>query len=187
MKIIANEIRVGNILEHKNGLWEVLKVVHTKPGKGGAYIQVEMKEIIKNTKLNERFRSSENVEKAVLDEEEYQYLYSDGEFITLMNQSTYEQFSVKKSLLGEKLAYLSDGIVVKALSHNEQIIRIKFPKHMVFVVAETEVSIKGQTATASYKPAKLENGLSIMVPPFISVGDKVVVNTEDDSYVEREK
>ncbi len=181
----ANEIRVGNVIIHKGDLWEVLRIMHTQPGKGGAYIQVEMKCITKKTKLNERFRSSESVERAVLEEEKYQFLYSEAGDIVLMNQLTYEQKSIPQSLLGNKIAYLSEGIVLTLLLCDGKIISAKVPKHVTLVVIETEIAIKKQTATASYKPAKLENGVSTTVPPFINVGDKVVINTEDDSYVER--
>ena len=187
VKVIANEIRNGNIIEYKSGLWEVLDVTHTKPGKGGAYIQVEMKEISRGTKLNQRFRSNENVKKAILDEEQYQYLYSDGESIVLMNNETYEQHIVNNSLLGKKIVYLHDGMMITALVYNEKIININLPKHVVLTVIRTEVAIKGQTAAAGYKPAMLKKNINIMVPSFIEVGDRLIVNTEDDSYVERKK
>ncbi len=187
VKISGNEIRVGNVLEYKSGLWEVLKIMHTQPGKGGAYVQVEMKEMFKQTKLNERFRSGENVEKAVLEEEQYQYLYSDGESIALMSNNDYEQVVTPKSLLGGKEIYLQDGIILSAIFYKGEIIRLKLPKHVMLGVLETEIAIKGQTVAASYKPATLENGMTVSVPPFIKNGDKVVVNTESDSYVERAK
>lgn len=186
-KIIANDIRVGNILDHKNGLWEILKIIHTQPGKGGAYIQAEMKEITQSTKLNERFRSSEYVIKAILDEEEYQYLYSDNNEITLMNKEDYEQRSIPKILLGEKDIYLCDDVTITLLSYGDKLIKAKVPKHLTYVVKETEATIKGQTATSSFKPAVLDNGVKIMVPPFIKIGDMVIINTEDNSYVERAK
>ena len=187
VKINANDIRVGNIIEHKNGLWEVLKIMHTQPGKGGAFIQTEMKEIIKATKLNERFRSSESIKKAVLDEEEYQYLYKNADTITLMNNNTYEQHDVALSLLEDKIVYLQEGIVITIISYDGKWIKAKVPKHMVFSIKEAEAVVKGQTAASSFKPAILENGMTIMVPPFIKSGNKVVINTEDNTYVERAK
>ena len=186
-KINANDIRVGNVIYHKNALWEVLKVMHTQPGKGGAFIQAEMKDLIKKSKINERFRSSENIEKAILDEEEYQYLYKNDSDISIMNNSTYEQLEIPLSLLGDKVIYLQDGIIITVLSYNGKWIKAKVPKHLTFSVSETEATIKGQTAAASYKPATLENGLVIAVPPFIKAGDKIIINTEDNSYVERDK
>lgn len=187
MQIIANEVRIGNLIEHKNGLWEVLKIMHTQPGKGGAYIQVEMKEIIKNIKLNERFRSGQSIAKAVLEEEDYQYLYTEGEFLILMDPETYEQESINKLLLGKNLIYLQDRMVITLLSYNDKTIKAKVPKYVTLCVVEAEAVVKGQTASSSYKPITLENGIKIMAPSFITAGNMVIVRTEDNSYYERKK
>ncbi len=187
MKINANSIRPGNVLEHKNRLWVVAKIAHTQPGKGGAYIQVEMKDIKEGTKLNERFRSSEDVEKAHLEEISYQYLYTDGNQLTLMDTENYEQVLVNQELAGDPLDFLQDGMMISVVSHDGNPISVQLPEHVTLAIEETEAVVKGQTAASSNKPAVLENGVRIMVPPFINVGDKVVVKTSDRSYVERAK
>lgn len=187
MKINANSIRPGNILQHNGKLWRVAKIMHTQPGKGGAFIQVEMKDIKEGTKLNERFRSSEDVERAHLDESEYQYLFSDGENVNLMDTYTFEQISVAKEIVGDPVVFLQDGMMVKVVSHENYIVSVELPEQVILRIEETEAVVKGQTAASSNKPAILENGVRVMVPPFISAGDKVVVNTADRSYVERAK
>ncbi|MBN8828854.1 MAG: elongation factor P [Sphingobacteriia bacterium] len=188
MKISANSIKAGHILEHNGGLYAVTKTpVHTQPGKGGAYVQVEMKNIKTGTKVNERFSSSDDVTKARLETKDYQYLYLQDDKIVLMDQETYEQIEIPAEMLGERIAFLSDGMIVVVEVHNEQPITIKLPETVVCEIVESEPVIKGQTVTSSYKPAKLDNGLRIMVPPFIDVGTKVVVRTEDVTYVERAK
>lgn len=187
VKIIANDIRPGQILEHNGKLWVVAKIMHTQPGKGGAYMQVEMKDIKTGTKLNERFRSSETVEKVRLDESEYQYLYQEGDHYTLMDLETYDQIHVSEEVIGDALPYLQEGITVKVESYEGAPISLSVPDTMVFTVAEADAVVKGQTAASSYKPAVLENGVRIMVPPFIEVGTRVVVKTADSTYVERAK
>lgn len=186
-KMTANSIRIGNILEYKNGLYAVLKKSHTQPGKGGAYVQVEMKEIITGTKLNERFRSTEDVEKARLDQKDYQFLYMDDDMLTVMDMETYEQENFNKELVGDALPFLQDGMTVTAETHQETPVSITLPETVILEVTETEAVVKGQTAASSNKPAVLDNGVRVMVPPFIEVGDKVIVRTEDGSYVERAK
>ena len=187
MKINANSIRPGNVLEYNKKLWVVMKISHTQPGKGGAYIQVVMKDLDGKTKLNERFRSSEDVERAHLDESEYQFLFTDGEKLTLMDLTTYEQVEVDKELAGESFAFLKDEMMIKVVSYEGKHIAVELPEEVVLEVVEADAVVKGQTAASSNKPAVLENGVRVMVPPFIGVGDKVVVKTADGAYVERAK
>jgi len=188
MKIIANSIRTGNVLIHNGRLYMVTKTPeHTKPGKGGAFVQVEMKDIKTGTKLNERFSSSVNVEKAKLDQKDYQYLYMEGENIVLMDNETYEQTYLNSDIIGDKVAYLQDGMKIVLESYEGDPISFELPETVILTVTETEPVVKGQTAASSYKPATLENGLRVMVPPFINSDDKIVVRTADDSYVERAK
>lgn len=187
MKINAIDIRVGNLLEYNNRLWVVLKTMHTQPGKGGAYMQVEMKDIRDQTKNNIRFRSSETVEKVRLEQKEYQILYSSGDSLEIMNVADYEQISVPASLAGDALPFLKDGMVVTLDFYNEEAISITPPETAVCEITDCEPVVKGQTAASSYKPAMLDNGLRVMVPPFISVGDKIVVKVETQEYLERAK
>ena len=187
MKINANSIRPGNVLEHKNKLWVVVKISHTQPGKGGAYIQVEMKDIKVGTKLNERFRSSEDVERAVLDEAEYQFLYADGDNLTLMNVTTYDQIHVSRELVGDPIAFLKDEMMITVVSYEGSPIAVELPEEVVLKVVEADAVVKGQTAASSNKPAVMENGVRVMVPPFIGVADSLRVKTADASYVERAK
>ncbi len=187
MKINANSIRPGNVLSHNGKLWVVAKIMHTQPGKGGAFIQVEMKDIKDGIKLNERFRSSEDVERAHLDEADYQYLFTEGDFIYVMDTNSYEQLPIRKDSVGEPIVFLTDGMMLKVVSYENQVIGVELPEEVVLEVAETEAVIKGQTASSSYKPALMTNGVRVMVPPFISAGDKLVVKTADSSYVERAK
>jgi elongation factor P len=187
MKMSANSIRPGNVLQYKNRLWVVLKISHTQPGKGGAFIQAEMKDIKEGTKLNERFRSTEDVEKAHLDSQEYQYLFADDHNLTLMDNSTYEQIEIARAFAGDSIVYLDDGMNVTVVSYEGEPISIELPEQVVLEIVETEPVVKGQTAASSNKPAILKNGVRVMVPPFISVGDRVVVRTTDSSYIEREK
>ena len=188
MKIGANSIRAGNILEHKGKLYIVSKTPeHTMPGKGGAYVQVEMKDIKTGTKLNERFRSAESVEKIRVDSQEYQFLYLDDNFINLMNLEDFEQKQVEKGLLGDKESYLTEGMVVTVDSYEDTIVSVTLPSQVDATIAETEPVVKGQTAASSYKPAVLENGIRVMVPPFVNQGDRIVVSTLDNTYLERKK
>jgi len=187
MKVNANSVRIGNAIEHQKRLWRVVKREHTMPGKGGAFVQMELKELKSGTKLNERFRSSENIEVVRLDEKEYQFLYADGQELTLMDNETYEQININKNLLDGKDVFLQDGMEIMVEFHEGDIIGVALPEDVTLEVTETEPVIKGQTAANSNKPAVLENGTRIMVPPFIEVGNKVIIKTEDSSYVERAK
>ncbi len=185
MKINGNAIRPGNVIEHKNGLWVAVKIQHTQPGKGGAYLQVELKNLRDGTKLNERFRSSETVERARLEQKPYQFLFEDDDLLTFMDTESYEQVSLSKEMVGDKAIYLKDGMELKIESYEDEPLNILLPEHLTFEIAETEPTVKGQTAASSYKPAILENGVRIMVPPFCSTGEKVVVNTETSEYTKR--
>ncbi|MEQ9115431.1 MAG: elongation factor P [Rickettsiales bacterium] len=188
MKIIANSIRAGNVLMHNNRLYVVAKTPdHTKPGKGGAFVQVEMKDLKTGNKLNERFSSTENVEKVRLDQKEYQYLYIEDNKVSLMDLESYEQIEIPVELLGDKKSFLQDGMQVAVESYEGSAISVELPETVVATVVETEPVVKGQTASASYKPAILDNGIRVMVPPFVNTNDKLVVRTEDSSYVERAK
>jgi elongation factor P len=187
MKISGNAIRPGNVIEHKNRLWRAVKTQHTQPGKGGAYLQVELKDIRDGTKLNERFRSSEDVERVRLDQKEYQFLFADGEMLTFMDNDTYEQISLNSDLVGEPVVFLQEGMTVTIESYEEEPISVMLPDTVVMNIVEADPVVKGQTASSSYKPAVLENGSRIMVPPHIESGTRVVVNTADASYVERAK
>tara|TARA_B100000287_G_scaffold318568_1_gene302322 strand:+ start:15 stop:575 length:561 start_codon:yes stop_codon:yes gene_type:complete len=185
MKINASEIRVGMLLEYKNDLWQILKTQHVKPGKGGAFAQVEMKSVNKNTKLNERFRSSETVEKASLEEIDYNFLYEDENNYFFMNEKTFEQIEIKKELVGEKGKLLSENLEVKVSFYNEKPISIELPNQVKCKIETTDVALKGQTVSSSYKPATLENGLGIQVPPFIESGDEVIIDTRNLEYIKK--
>ena len=185
MKINATEIRVGMILEYRDDLWEVLKTNHVKPGKGGAFAQVEMKSLIKNTKLNERFRSSETVEKASLEEEKYNFLYSDDNNYYFMNPNSFEQINLSKNIVGDKGKMLTENLEVTISFHNENPLSILLPNQLTFVIESTDAAIKGQTVSSSYKPAILNNGINILVPPFIENGDTIVLDTRTMEYVKK--
>ena len=188
MKISANDIKVGNVLEIENKLWKVLKTEHTKPGKGGAYIQVELKNISEGTKKNKRFRSEENIEKAYLEQRPFQFLYSSGEEFFFMDQSNYEQINInKEKILDSYLSYLKKGIIVSLELKDDKPINLLLPETVMLEIKDTEAVIKGQTATSGLKPAILENDLKIMVPLHIEKGMKIVVKTIDNSYVEKVK
>ena len=187
MKINGNAIRPGNVIEHKNRLWRAVKIQHTQPGKGGAYLQVELKDIRDGTKLNERFRASEDVERVRLDQKEYQFLFADGDMLTFMDNDTYEQVTVSSDLVGEPVVFLQEGMTVTIESYEEEPISVMLPDTVTMEIVEADPVVKGQTASSSYKPAVLENGTRIMVPPHIESGTRVVVNTADASYVERAK
>ncbi len=188
MKINGNAIRPGMVIEHQGGLWRAVKIQHTQPGKGGAYLQVELKDIRTGTKLNERFRSSETVERARLDQKVYQYLYGDGGMLTFMDTENYEQVTLPQDLLGEDQApFLQDTMNVIIESHEGQPLAVQLPDTVALKVTEADAVVKGQTASSSYKPAMLENGVRCMVPPHIEAGTRIVINTVDGSYVERAK
>ena len=185
MKISGNEIKPGMLIEHKNDLWEVLKTQHVKPGKGGAFAQVEMKSVGKNTKLNERFRSSENVEKIQLEEKKFNFLYSnDGESF-FMEPKTFEQISLKSNLLGKKSKLLTENLEVTISYLEDRPLSVDLPNNIECIIENTEGVVKGQTAASSYKPAKLKNGIDIMVPPFIEEGDKIILDTRSLEYVKK--
>jgi len=185
MKINAGEIRVGMLLEHKNDLWQVLKTQHVKPGKGGAFAQVEMKSVNKNTKLNERFRSSESVEKASLEETNFNFLYEDETNYFFMNPKSFEQIEIKKEVVGDKGKLLTENLEVSVCFYNDKPISIDLPNQVVCKIKTTDVALKGQTVSSSYKPAVLENGLSIQVPPFIEAEDSVLIDTRNLEYIKK--
>ena len=185
MKIYASEIRVGMLVEYKDDLWQVLKTQHVKPGKGGAFAQVEMKSLNKNTKLNERFRSSESVEKASLDETKFNYLYEDEIDYYFMDPKSYEQINIKKKVIGEKGKMLTENLEVSISFYNEKPLIVELPNHITCTIETTDVALKGQTVSSSYKPATLDNGINIQVPPFINSGDKVIVDTRTIEYVKK--
>ena len=185
MKISANEIRVGMLLEYKNDLWEVLKTQHVKPGKGGAFAQVEMKSINKNTKLNERFRSSESIEKASVEESKYNFSYEDDRNYYFINTKSFEQVEIKKGIVGEKGKMMKENLEVTVSFHNENPILVHLPNQISCKVDLTDAALKGQTVSSSYKPATLENGLKIQVPPFIETGDEIVIDTRTYEYIKK--
>ena len=185
MKINAGEIRVGMLLEYKNDLWQVLKTQHVKPGKGGAFAQIEMKSVGKNTKLNERFRSSESVEKASLEEINFNYLYTDENNYFFMDPKTFEQTGISKDIIGEKGKLLTENLEVTISFYNDSPIAIDLPNQVKSKIITTDVALKGQTVSSSYKPATLDNGLSIQVPPFIDSGDEVLVDTRSLEYIKK--
>tara|TARA_B100000035_G_C21029432_1_gene567627 strand:- start:1139 stop:1699 length:561 start_codon:yes stop_codon:yes gene_type:complete len=185
MKINASEIRVGMLLEYKNDLWQVLKTQHVKPGKGGAFAQVEMKSLERNTKLNERFRSSETVEKASLEETKFNFLYEDENNYFFMDQKTFEQIEIKKEIIGEQGKLLTENLEVSVSFYNENPISIELPNQVKCKIEKTDAALKGQTISSSYKPATLDNGLSIQVPPFIEAGDDIIIDTRNLEYVKK--
>ncbi|MFN3228772.1 MAG: elongation factor P [Asticcacaulis sp.] len=186
MKINANTIKPGMVLQHDNGLWAVVKTAHVKPGKGGAFAQVEMKNLVTGTKLNERFRSDDTVERVTLEQKDHQFLYAEGDMLVFMDQDTYEQIELHKDWVGEeRVQFLQDGMVVVIESHEERAIGISLPETVVLEIVETEPTIKGQTASSSYKPAIASNGMRIMIPPFMGTGEKVLVSTETCEYMRR--
>ncbi len=188
MKINGNSIRPGMVIEHLGGLWRAVKIQHTQPGKGGAYLQVELKDIRTGTKLNERFRSSETVERARLDQKEYQFLYAEGGLANFMDTETFDQITFDMDLMGEEqVSFLQDGMKVVIESHEGETIGIQLPDTVSLEVTEADAVVKGQTASSSYKPAMLENGVRCMVPPHIEAGTRIVISTADGSYVERAK
>ena len=185
MKISANEIRVGMLIEHKNDLWEVIKTQHVKPGKGGAFAQVEMKSLDKNTKLNERFRSSEYLEKASVDEVKYNYSYNDDSKYYFIDPKTFEQIEIHKNLVGEKGRMLTENLEVIISIFDEKPISVQLPNQITCKVETTDAALKGQTVSSSYKPAILSNGIKIQVPPFIENGDDIIIDTRNIEYVKK--
>lgn len=187
MKVNVNEIRPGNVVEYRDKLWSVVKGDHVKPGKGPAYLQVEMKCLTDGTKLNQRLNTSDTMERVRLDEDDYQFLYDDGEQLNFMNQESFDQIALTKSLVGGAAVFLQEGMVVSVTSYDGKPLSVEIPENVVLEIVEADPVVKGQTAASSYKPAKLANGVKVMVPPFIESGTRVVVNTRDQSYVERAK
>ena len=185
MKINGNAVRPGFIIEHQGRLWRAIKTQHTQPGKGGAYLQVELKDVRDGTKLNERFRSSETVERVELDKHDYQFLFADGDDYTLMDQETFEQITINADLIGEPAVFLQEGMKVTVQAHEGEPLSVTLPDTVTMKIVEADPVVRGQTAASSYKPAKLENGVRVMVPPHIENGMRIVVNTADSSYVER--
>ena len=185
MKINAGEIKVGMLLEYKNDLWQVIKTQHVKPGKGGAFAQVEMKSVGKNTKLNERFRSSETVEKAEVDDKKFNFLYLDGENCHFMNNENFEQIEISKSITGEKYKLLKENLEVTISFMEEKPISIELPNNIECTIESTDAAIKNQTASSSYKPALLDCGIKIDVPPFVESGEKIILDTRTLEYVKR--
>ena len=187
MKILGNEIKPGIIIEHKNDLWSVLQAQHVKPGKGGAFNQVELKSVKKGKKLNERFRSSDNIERAILDEKKFNFLYEDENNCHFMDQINFEQIAINKSLLGEKNKLLKENMEVNVNFYEDQALTVDLPSTVQLKIETTEMAIKGQTASSSYKPATLENGIKITVPPFINSGDQIILDTRTFEYVKKVK
>ncbi|MDX6749714.1 elongation factor P [Geminicoccaceae bacterium 1502E] len=187
MKVNVNEVKPGYIIEYRDKLWTLVKGEHVKPGKGPAYLQAELRCLTDGTKLNQRFNTSETVEQVHLDLAEYQFLYEEGPQLHFMNNETYEQVALPRDLIGRQAVFLKEGATVTVSSYEERPLSVRIPETAIFEVVEADPVIKGQTATASYKPAILDNGVRIMVPPHIEAGTKVVVNTTDSSYVERAK
>lgn len=185
MKINGNEVRPGNVLQHNGELWVAVKVNHVKPGKGGAFAQVEMKGIVSGTKLNERFRSAETVERVQLEQKDYQYLYAQGEMLVFMDTESYEQLELQTDFVGERAQFLQDGMTVTVESHEGTPLGVALPSQVTLAIAETEPVVKGQTAANSFKPAVLENGVKVMVPPFVSEGERIIVDTEEVAYLRR--
>ena len=184
-KINGNEIRPGNVLEHNGGLWIAVKVDHVKPGKGGAFAQVELKNLRNGSKLNERFRSADKVEKVRLEQKDQQFLYETDGMLVFMDTETYEQIELPADILGERRPFLQDGMTIQIEYHDSEALSASLPQKVICTVEETEPAVKGQTAANSFKPALLDNGVKIMIPPFVDQGQAVVVNTETMEYVER--
>ena len=185
MKIYASEIRVGMLIEYRDDLWQVLKTQHVKPGKGGAFAQVEMKSVNRNTKLNERFRSSESVEKASVEETKFNYLYEDEVDYYFMDPKSYEQINIKKESVGEKGRMLTENLEVSISFYDEKPLAVELPNQVTCTIETTDTALKGQTVSSSYKPATLDNGINIQVPPFIESGDKIIVDTRTMEYIKK--
>ena len=185
MKISGVDIRPGNIIEYEGGLWRAVKIQHTQPGKGGAYMQVEMKNLIDGRKTNVRFRSAETVERVRLDTKDFQFLFAEGDQLTFMDKETYDQVSLDRGILGDAAAFLQDGMDVVMELHEERPISVQLPDTVEATIVEADAVVKGQTASSSYKPAVLDNGVRVMVPPHISSGTRIVVDVYSQEYVRR--
>ena len=184
-KINGNEIRPGNVLEHDGGLWVAVKIDHVKPGKGGAFAQVELRNLRNGSKLNERFRSADKVERVRLEQKDQQFLYEDAGMLIFMDTETYEQVQLSADLLGERRPFLQDGMIIVVEFYEEEALNVTLPQKVTCKVVETEPLVKGQTAANSFKPAIMDNGVKVMVPPFIAQGEDIVINTESMEYSER--
>jgi elongation factor P len=185
MKINGNEIRPGNVIEHNSSLWVAVKTNAVKPGKGGAFNQVELKNLIDGTKLNERFRASETVEKVRLEQKDYQYLYEQGDMLVFMDNETYEQLELPQDFVGDRAKFLQDGMTVTVELYQEKPIGVSLPDQVTLKITEADPVVKGQTAASSYKPAIMENGVRVMVPPFIEAGESILVDTNEITYIRR--
>ncbi len=184
-KINGNEIRPGNVIEHNGGLWAAVKTAHVKPGKGGAFNQVELKNLIDGTKLNERFRASETVEKVRLEQKDFQFLYEQGDALVFMDTENYEQLELQKDFVGDRAAFLQDGMTVTVELYEEKPIGVSLPDQVTLKITQADPVVKGQTAASSYKPAIMENGVRVMVPPFIESGERIIVDTNEITYLRR--
>ena len=185
MKISGVDIRPGNIIEFEGGLWRAVKIQHTQPGKGGAYMQVEMKNLIDGRKMNNRFRSDERVERVRLDTKDFQFLYHDGDMLVFMDKDNYDQISLPADMLGDEAAFLQDGMEVVLELYEERPISVQLPDQIEATIVEADAVVKGQTASSSYKPAVLDNGVRVMVPPHIASGTRIVVDVYNKEYVRR--
>ncbi len=185
MKINGNEIKPGNVIEHKNSLWVAVKTNAVKPGKGGAFNQVELKNLIDGTKHNERFRANETIEKVRLEQKDFQFLYGEGDSLVFMDTQSYEQLELQKDFVGERAAFLQDGMSVTVELYEEKPIGIRLPDQVSLEISEADPVVKGQTATSSFKPALLENGVRVMVPQFIEAGERIIVDTTNVTYLKR--
>ena len=185
MKINGNEIRPGNVIQHQDSLWAAVKVQHVKPGKGGAFAQVELKNLLDGRKLNERFRSADTIERVRLEQKDFQFLYAEGDMLVFMDADTYEQIELQTDFVGDRAAFLQDGMMVTLEMHEGRAIGITLPQQVTLEIVEADAVVKGQTQSSSYKPALLENGVRLLVPPFISAGEKVIVDTNEIAYIRR--
>jgi len=187
VKVNGNTIKPGNVIEHKSGLWIAVKTSHVKPGKGGAFAQIELRNLKDGTKLNERFRSSENIERVILEENSFVFLYKEDENLIFMNNQTFEQINIHEKMIGDQSAFLQDGMNVIINSYNDEPVSVNMPDTCIEEIVEADAVIKGQTASSSFKPAVLKNGIKVMVPGHIEVGTKIVVRPSDSTYVEKAK
>ncbi len=186
MHVGSNEVRVGNVILHQGSIWRAVKIAHVKPGKGGAFNQIELKNLLNGSKLNERFRSEDKVDKVSLEQKSFQYLYEQGEALVFMDQETFDQIELQKDFVGaDQVRFLHDGMLVTLELHDERPIGIALPESVVLEVIETEPTVKGQTASSSYKPAKASNGMRIMIPPYMGEGERILVSTETGEYMRR--
>ena len=185
MKINGNEIRPGNVIEHNGSLWAAVKTNAVKPGKGGAFNQVELKNLLDGTKLNERFRASETVERVRLEQKDFQFLFEQGDMLVFMDNESYEQLELQKEFVGDRAAFLQDGMMVTVELYEDKPIGISLPDYVTLTITEADPVVKGQTAASSYKPAVMENGVRVMVPPFIESGERIIVDTNEITYVRR--